>query len=885
MTLSEILWVPVAALALWLAVFGSRMLMAVLRLMRLRFTVGAIQVVGREKMPAEIAAVFDPMAGRLAAFGFQYQETLRISPSLRCPGLEASWMDVYRHADGASGAAVTIAEAPEPGMATAITFSTHFPSGVLLTENRRMHLLLPMPPGWQCADALAPGLDEHWAFHQRRVAAASEALLTDDEEIQRRHRDFLADSFRHLQSIGILATDGADWRLTATGAYRFLAQVMAGNRRLASLPAMLPPDDPALSVIADRHAWAAQEAIQAGSGMSRRGKVLLFGLSALAGSAAFGYLVSWDMVPVLLGVLLFHEFGHALAMRAFGYRELGVVVLPFLGAVAFGRKDDAGPWQKLVVLLAGPLPGLILAVVCLEIAMAGAGSPLLLKIGVMALVINLFNLLPFTPLDGGQIVDTFLFARRPRFRFVFFTLSVLALIGIALFLDSTALAGAGVLLALGIPALWGRLRLLSRIDPKATDDLPGAIIRSLHTDRVGKLPAFANRIQIIRMLQPLMCGRAPSIRESTIGISLYLASIALPIVILWHTGMPQGAFASLFAPREVQAVQPETDWAQKLAAAQSPEARYAVHLEAGKWFEDSEADDLARQHYAAALEESAAFAGQPGDLRHLDAQLALARLAEPEQARRWHLDLLPQLRALPLAEQQRLAEVLEALNWQDADDPARRIAYLREAISVRSAAPAKSSAQYVAMDRIALARQLDAQGETAEAGKELQKMLDASEQHAAWEIEPVVWFYLAHAQPEAAEKLLLGLPASLRLEPQLVNALMWTVLAQGRAEEARRLLPTQSSDGMRQGGEWRSLQIAVDQIAASGDVPAERAKWLSIAEASQRKMGKQFRFFLLRLRSEAGSTTWESRRGTARLEAIALLPEVEAMLKSGDNGR
>ena len=67
------------------------------------------------------------------------------------------------------------------------------------------------------------------------------------------------------------------------------------------------------------------------------------------------------------------------------------------------------------------------------------------------------------------------------------------------------------------------------------------------------------------------------------------------------------------------------------------------------------------------------FAGQPGDLRHLDAQLALARLAEPEQARRQHLDLLPQLRALPLAEQQRLAEVLEALNWQDADDPARRI--------------------------------------------------------------------------------------------------------------------------------------------------------------------------------------------------------------------
>ena len=43
---------------------------------------------------------------------------------------------------------------------------------------------------------------------------------------------------------------------------------MAGNRLLASLPAMLPPEDPALSVIADRRAWTAQEAIQTGTGMS-----------------------------------------------------------------------------------------------------------------------------------------------------------------------------------------------------------------------------------------------------------------------------------------------------------------------------------------------------------------------------------------------------------------------------------------------------------------------------------------------------------------------------------------------------------------------------------------------------------------------------------------
>ena len=90
---------------------------------------------------------------------------------------------------------------------------------------------------------------------------------------------------------------------------------------------------------------------------------------------------------------------------------------------------------------------------------------------------TLFNLLPLTPLDGGQIVDTFLFARRPRFRFAFFTVSVLALIGIALMLDSTALAAAGVLLALGIPSLWRRLRMLSGIDLATESDVPTAIFK------------------------------------------------------------------------------------------------------------------------------------------------------------------------------------------------------------------------------------------------------------------------------------------------------------------------------------------------------------------------------------------------------------------------
>jgi Zn-dependent protease len=876
----ELLWVLLAALAIWLVVIGSQVAMAVLRLMRMRFASDEVQSVGREEIPADIAAVFGPSGRRLGELGFAYLETLKIPSRLRCEGMEPIWVDIFRHADGATRAAILIAEAPEPGRVATVSFSTHFRNTALLTENRRQHLLFAMPPGWQVEDALAASLDEHWAFHQRRVAAENDDALVVEQEIRRRHRDLDLETFRHLQAAGVMVAAGDEWRLTAHGAYRFLRQVVAGNRRLAALPPLAELEDMPLRVIADRHAWVAQEAIQSGTGMSRRGKVVMFGLSALAGAAAFGYLVSWEMLPVLLGVLLFHEFGHALAMRAFGYRDLSVVVLPFLGAVAFGRKDDAGPWQKLIVLLAGPLPGLIVAVVCLELAMRGGSDPLLLKIGVMALVLNLFNLLPLTPLDGGQIVDTFLFARRPRFRFAFFTVSVLALIGIALMLDSTALAAAGVLLALGIPSLWRRLRMLSGIDLATESDVPTAIFKQLHAADQHKLPNFAARTQIVRLLQPLIRGRAPSLQESLFGLSAYLATIAVPIALLWHTGLPQGSYAVLFSPRVVQTAEPALDWDKQLAAALSPDERHRVHWEAGRWFEDSEDDEQARTHYAAALAETAAFAAVPGDLRRLDAQLALARLADPVDARRMHLDLLPLLRALPAPEQYRLAEVLEALDWEDAKDPVQRVAYLREAIAVRSAGAVKTNAQFLAMDRIALARLLDAQGNTAEAQVELQRMLDGAEQHFAWEIEPVAWFFLAHQQPGEAEKLLLGLPEKLRAEPQLVNALIWVALEQGRGAEARQLLESRFSESKRQRGEWPRLLIAVDLIHASGDTPGERPRWLSAAEASKAKMGKQFKYFLLRLRDEAESGAWESRRGRARLAAISLLPGVTDELKA-----
>ena len=529
---------------LWLAVFSARYLIAWLRLLRLRFLPGSTSRVNRDAMPVDVASLLDPMAARLATLGFEYRESLRIEAQLRGASRAAQWADVYFNAATASWAVVQLAEVPEPGSLATVSFLNNFGDRLLATENRRLHLYQPMPPSYDAIDACAACLADQWACHCRRLDDSNGTVLTDADAFHAQRSKLRAAVYEYGQRQGRMQRVGDEWAFTAKGAWSYLRQVTVGNRRIASLPPMVDVEPLELRCLADANAWQNQEALLDNHAMSRRSKVLWFLASAVVGIAAFGYMVSWPLVPVVVVVLLFHEFGHALVMRALGYRGLGVLMLPFLGAVAIGRKDDAGPWQKLAVLLAGPLPGLVFAVIALRLAMPRPNEhQLLTSIGIMALAINFLNLLPFSPLDGGQIVDSFLFAHRPRLRFAFLAASAMALVVVGLAVDSVAFTAVGFIFVLVLPAVWRRTRLLVDIRHGSGDDAVRAILTRLHETPGPRWPAFAQRMQILRTLLPSLCGRSPSMMEAVAGLAIYGAVIALPVVGLWPTGLPQQVYA------------------------------------------------------------------------------------------------------------------------------------------------------------------------------------------------------------------------------------------------------------------------------------------------------------------------------------------------------
>jgi len=122
----------------------------------------------------------------------------------------------------------------------------------------------------------------------------------------------------------------------------------------------------------------------------------------------FVFGLDWVKLFVITALILFHELGHFFAMKIFKYNDLGIFFIPFLGAYVSGSKQEVSQKQSAIILLAGPVPGIILGIIFLlipgndEIMFFSTMS--LNGIAKWAILLNLLNLLPIYPLDGGQLL-------------------------------------------------------------------------------------------------------------------------------------------------------------------------------------------------------------------------------------------------------------------------------------------------------------------------------------------------------------------------------------------------------------------------------------------------------------------------------------------------
>lgn len=180
---------------------------------------------------------------------------------------------------------------------------------------------------------------------------------------------------------------------------------------------------------------------------------VLLALSVAAIVLAFG--TRWSTAISVTAVLVVHELGHAAVMRMVGMKLRGFLFLPLLGAATVPEHSFATRWNEARVTLAGPATGLptagaiVLLLVAPTAEWIGRGA---LGLALLwALGVNLLNLVPVLPLDGGRVLTclTAGLVRPLRLAATFAPIVLLAALA-ALFLEGAVLIGALVFLGLSV---------------------------------------------------------------------------------------------------------------------------------------------------------------------------------------------------------------------------------------------------------------------------------------------------------------------------------------------------------------------------------------------------------------------------------------------------
>jgi Zn-dependent protease len=102
-------------------------------------------------------------------------------------------------------------------------------------------------------------------------------------------------------------------------------------------------------------------------------------------------------------LIFVHEMGHALVMRQLGIRAGAPVFIPFVGAVIAMKEMPRNAYVESLVGIGGPALGGVGALLCLVIGWM-TGSLFWYALASTGFLINLFNMIPVSPLDGGRIV-------------------------------------------------------------------------------------------------------------------------------------------------------------------------------------------------------------------------------------------------------------------------------------------------------------------------------------------------------------------------------------------------------------------------------------------------------------------------------------------------
>jgi Zn-dependent protease len=395
-------------LFVWVMIFwGLRYGLTVILLTRSRFEYMSGSVVPADQVPEYLRDLFKIAALDLERFGFRDCSYIKYSPFQRIHPAER-WMQVLVDPSGTHFATIELRYPTTTVDPFSIMFYTWCKDGhLLLTVDRLAYSILEPIPNTTLGDTRIRNLDRQWDYHQQQFADIGEHRDASNLDINGFSDRYFAHFANYVDQliatkIFIPVEDSSHYRRPLSKAFEYAYRLIYHRPKPQPLaqPINLPPE-----VTIDNALMLEQSQT---STSSRRSKFGFFGISAIAFYVAIIPYMGWELGTQLAIIILLHELGHLLAMQLFGYRNTSMLFIPFFGGVAMGKNEQATLSQKFWVLILGPLPGILLGIIMLSTSNINSSWFWSKGFGLWMVGINLLNLLPIYPLDGGKIVSLLL---------------------------------------------------------------------------------------------------------------------------------------------------------------------------------------------------------------------------------------------------------------------------------------------------------------------------------------------------------------------------------------------------------------------------------------------------------------------------------------------
>lgn len=190
-----------------------------------------------------------------------------------------------------------------------------------------------------------------------------------------------------------------------------------------------------------------------------------FSLVLFVGTFLFLFKDQIRFVLFLILVLFIHEMGHFVFMKLFKYENVRMLFIPLMGAFVQGSKEKYSQKESFYVISAGPFPGIWIGSALLVFASIYQ-QEWMLELSFLFLFLNVINLFPIDPLDGGQLFKLYVNKKRDLFLMMFALFSSMLMIFVGWMIDSYIILAFGFLMGFKVRGFQRSHHLRKILDEK-----------------------------------------------------------------------------------------------------------------------------------------------------------------------------------------------------------------------------------------------------------------------------------------------------------------------------------------------------------------------------------------------------------------------------------